>query len=525
MRTRFRSFLDAFLRWYEALPRLYRRFVQALAVVIVAAIVFGGAQLWHRMFGHDPYCSNQGATIVKHASGECVGVSDGHYVFAPELAAVEQDIRTENERVRAQHSGEYVSVAYLLPISGSSGSIQSMTNVVEQLRGAYTAQYRANRESVNGIVPAIQLLVGNDGYQANQWQTAADIIKDTRGRTRLVAVAGLGVSLTTTIAATRYLTSVAGIPVVGGTITADDFDDIGKFIRVAPSNLASVAVAVQYIGKQFKHAVLVEDENTNDAYDRTLVSGFQRFGDSDHALTGREAYDTGPRTSAPNDQARARADEMIRNRISQMTANICTAQPAAVLFAGRGRDLAQLVTALAGRPCLSTPITVVSGDDVTNLTVTDAVKKGLASGVTVDYAGIANPDQWSDPGALGPVGAAGGQGFKAFDNYFQQQFPGAPLTDGNSMVAYDAVLTAISAIRLTSQPQPELEAVAGELGALHKSNEVLGATGPLDFYADYDTNPTASDPEGKPIPILQLSPTGDSTFRYLDVPGGQGTSR
>ena len=527
MRIRFRAFLAALRRWYEALPRLYRRFVQGLAAIVVLALAFGGVQLGRHLFESDPYCSNQGTTIVKHAAGECVGLTDGDYLFAPELAAVELAIRTENEQVRAHHPGEYVSVAYLLPISDSSGSIASMANVVEQLRGAYIAQYHANRDAVEGTLPAIQLLIGNDGYQANQWRTAADIIKDTRDRTHVVAVAGLGVSLTTTIAATRYLTSVAGIPVMGGTVTADDFNDIPKFIRVAPSNVESVAVAVRYIGRQFSQAVLVEDENQNDAYDKTLVTGFQHFADADHPdhkLTGREAYDSSPRTSAPDDPARVRADEMIQNRISQMTANICIAQPAAVLFAGRGRDLAELVTALADRPCLGDPITVISGDDVTNLTITDGLKKGLASGVTVDYAGIANPDQWSDPAKYGAVGAAGNQAYKTFNDYFQHQFPGAPLTDGNTMVAYDAVLTAVSAIRLTHQPQPDADAVAGELGALHKAHEVMGVSGPLDFYADYDTNPTGSDPEGKPIPILQLSPTGDSKFQDLDVPDAKTTS-
>ena len=522
MRERFLTFLHSLRPWFRRLTLLQQRLTQALILALCLALVFAGYEVW-RQLQPDSYCQNQGATIVRHASGECVGISDGRFVFAPELAGVEHEILAENQLVTAQHPGGYVSVVLLLPISDSSGSIEAMSNVVEQLKGAYIAQYRANRTTVDGIVPAIQLLIGNDGYQANQWPTATRIIKDTRQRIHLAAVSGLGVSLTTTIAAAQYLTSQAGVPVFGGTVTANDFDNIRKFIRVAPSNHDTIAVAVQYIGKQFKSALLVQDENPGDAYDGTLVTGFEQFADPAHALAGRETFDSTPRTTAGTEAGRVQANLMIRNRISQMPSNICTAQPAAVLFAGRGEDLAELVADLADRPCLSTPITVISGDDVTNLPFTDAVRKGLASNVTVDYAGIANPGEWSVPTPDPAISAKGSQGFKAFNDYAQKLFPDSPLSDGNTMVAYDSMLTAVSAIRLASPPQPTLDAVAGELGALHGSNEVLGASGPLDFYADYDTSKTGSDPDGKPIPILKLGTDGTAAVQSMEIPKSQVT--
>ncbi|MEY9935460.1 ABC-type branched-subunit amino acid transport system substrate-binding protein [Catenulispora sp. GP43] len=520
MPERPRTLVRSLRHWFRRLTLLQQRLTQALAVVVCAALVFAGFQLWQSVKPNS-YCANQGSTIVQHASGECVGISDGRFVFAPELADVEHRILAENQLVAAQHPGGYVSVVLLLPISDSSGSIEAMSNVLEQLRGAYITQYRANRTTVDGIVPAIQLLIGNDGYQANQWPTTTRIIKQTEQRTHVAAVAGLGVSLTTTIAATDYLTSQAGMPVFGATVTANDFDNIRKFVRVAPSNHDTIAVAVQYIGKQFKSALLVQDENTGDAYDGTLVTGFEQFADPAHALVGRETFDSTPRTAAATEAGRVQANLMIRNRISQMTSNICTAQPAAVLFAGRGEDLAELVADLADRPCLNTPITIISGDDVTNLPFTDAVRKGLSTNVTVDYAGIANPGEWTIPTQDPTTSAKGAQGFKAFNDYAQQLFPGAPLSDGNTMAAYDAMLTAVSAIRLTSLPQPTLDAVAGELGALHGSNEVLGASGPLDFYADYDTSKTGSDPDGKPIPILKLAPNGDAAVQSMEIPKSQ----
>jgi hypothetical protein len=86
----------------------------------------------------------------------------------------------------------------------------------------------------------------------------------------------------------------------------------------------------------------------------------------------------------------------------------------------------------------------------------------------------------------GPRDGKGRQGFAAFNATFQQAFPQAVLGDGNTMMAHDAVLTAVSAIRLTAQPQPAPYAVAGELSALHGAHTVLGASGPLAFTADYN---------------------------------------
>jgi ABC-type branched-subunit amino acid transport system substrate-binding protein len=210
---------------------------------------------------------------------------------------------------------------------------------------------------------------------------------------------------------------------------------------------------------------------------------------------------------------------VVNNRISQMGTNICAAQPAVVLFAGRGQDLAQLVRSLADRPCLDRHITIVSGDDITN-TPYAQLRQGLASDVTVEYAGVAHPAEWD--GATGGAAAKGLQGFTTFDSAFTRLFGRTPLTDGNTMMSYDAVLTAVSAIRLTDQRQPGPKAVDSELAALHGYLTVLGASGPLAFSADYDTGGgVGSNPIGKAIPILRLAPNGDPTVVAVKWPEGQ----
>jgi hypothetical protein len=514
-----RSVLTSPRSWFRRLSLKAKVTVACVCVLVLAGLGFGGYRALPAS-ASGSYCMDQGASIVSQSgpNRECVGITDGSFVFDPALAGIEHEIQQENQHVTAAHPTDYVSVVMLLPISSASGSIMAVANVLEQLRGVYTAQHYANRGDVDGITPYIQLLIGNDGYQANQWPQVVGIIENAESTQHVVAVDGLGVSLSTTEAAAKHLTG-ADIPVFGSTITADDFDNVKNLIRVAPSNKDEIGVAVSYIQSLFTRAVLVEDQNIRDTYDSTLVSGFEKFSDATHQIVGREPYDTTYRNEEQSAAATQQAEEVVENRISQMTTDICGAQPAAVLFAGRGSDLAQLVADLANRPCLNLPITIISGDDVANLPYSQNVRQGLASGVTLDYAGISSPTEWV--GGTGPAVADGRQGFATFNTVFQSLFPGAPLSDGNSMTAYDAMLTSVSAIRLTSLAQPGLGAVDSELGALQGDRTVLGASGPLSFSADYRTSTDGSNPIGKAVPIMRVGQGGDSQFVTLDWPEGQ----
>lgn len=502
---------------YRRLPRLPKAVVACLCALLLVSAGYGGYVAKKHLFPGT--CASGGSTYLRHEgpSGECIGYTSGGYVFDPSLAAIEHDIQRENQRVTAQHHADYVSVVLLLPISAADGSIMPMTTVLDQLRGAYTAQYYANRNDVDGISPAIQLLIGNAGYQANQWAAATGIITGAAAGQHITAVTGLGVSLAATQDAARALTG-SGIPVVGSTISSDHFDDIRDLIRVSPSNKDEVSVADAYARARFDRAILVDDENDGDIYDSTLVTSFEKFPDGTHQIIGREPYDTSYRDRQQPAAAEKQGDQVVRNRISQMTTDICAAQPAAVLFAGRGRDLAALAGDLANRPCLDKPITIVTGDDVVNLTYSPDVRQGLASGVTVDYAGAAIQTEWSE--GTGLAVTEGRQGFTAFKDAYQGLFPGRQVIGENSILSYDATLTAISAIRLTDQRQPAPYAIAAEFSALQGPRTVLGASGPLAFSADW-RSPVGSNPVGKAIPMLRLAKEGISQFIALDWPEGQ----
>jgi hypothetical protein len=506
-------------RWFSRLTVRAQAAVGALCLVVLAAAAFGVYQGATSLFGPHPECMVQGATVVQHEgpTGECVGVTDGSFSFDPALTGIEHEILHENEEITAAHPTDYVSVVMLLPISNVNGSIMSITDILEQLRGAYTEQYAANND--NGLTPYIQLLIGNDGYQANQSKGAVGIIENAVPADHVAAVTGIGVSLTTTQNAVTDLTR-DDIPVIGATITSDSFDNIKNLVRVSPSNTSEISVALAYTRARYSRAVIVEDQNTGDTYDSSLVAGFEKFADAGHQFVDTEPYDTTQRDQAQSTAAQQAAENVVQNRISLMPADICVAEqsgPAVVLFAGRGGDLAQLVTDLKNRPC-DTPITIMSGDDVTNMSFTPAVQAGLDSGVTLDYVGVANPEEWSQGDS--PAVAKGRKGFATFESGYDALFPGTSLTDGNSMMAYDAVLTSVSAIRLTTQEQPPPDAVDATLGALQGAHTVFGSSGPIAFDTNYSNSGDASNPVDKPVPVLQIGKDGEALFLALYWPSG-----
>ncbi len=506
---------------WQRLPIGQRAGAAALSLCVLGAASYGGYTVVDHVL-HKP-CRRDSGTDVTHrgANGACIGITDGSYAFDPSLRGVEQEVLRENRRVVKEYPHAYVSVVLLLPISADKGSIMSMANAVEQVRGAYTAQRYANANNVEGISPHIRLLIGTDGYQAEDWSAAVSTIEHASSQ-HIAAVTGLGLSLDGTVRAAKAL-AARDIPVFGATITADTFDNIKNLVRVSPSNQENTAAALSYIQRDFTRAVLVEDGNTDDSYDRTLVKGFRKFKEiPGHQIVGVEPFDTSKRQHAESAAERKEAEDEIATRISQMPGDICVEQqqkPAVVLFAGRGEDLGVLLHALSNT-CLDRPIRIISGDDVTNLPNSAQLRRDLAGHVTVEYAGVAHPDEWKVP--AGPrtaaLSAQGAQGFATFNGQFQRLFPGAELTDGNTMMAYDATLTAVSAIRLANAPQPRAEAVANELGALQGVHKVLGASGPIQFTANYQTSHTGSDPVDKATPVLRLAADGNTRVRTVIWP-------
>jgi hypothetical protein len=339
-------------------------------------------------------CSNSGLTLVLRAAGECVGVTDGSYVFAPPLQKVEGMIEAENRRVRST-GPNYVSMAYLLPLSATGGA-EPVKAETEQLEGAYAAQNYANRHNVQGTAPMIQLLVASSDANAAGYSTTDKIIEGDVAAQRLVAVAGIGISLGTTLAEVHDLTA-NGIPVIGSTITSDIFDNIPGLVRVAPSETQEINAALAYIKPITRTAMLISDANPADIYATTLAADFSRgFSDKTHFIGVPESYDTAGDINGSGPVAEATA-----NQLSLMAPEICAAHPDVVLFAGRGQELAMLISDLESKPC-SFPVTILTGNGAANMPNIPLVGRALRGKVMLDYAGEASPSQWDQP----PAGSA-----------------------------------------------------------------------------------------------------------------------
>lgn len=174
-------------------------------VILLAVAVLGTAGY----FGYGVWADDSCATGVTEVGNECVGVTDGSYVFNDDLGPVTARIKEENDSVAGKNP---VTVALMIPLISDQQA--ERREMVEQVQGAYLAQYRANRES--GKQPPIRLVLANPGREYGQWRRVADQLarSATDGKENLRAVTGINISIANSEAAVHYLTADKHIPVV-----------------------------------------------------------------------------------------------------------------------------------------------------------------------------------------------------------------------------------------------------------------------------------------------------------------------
>jgi hypothetical protein len=498
------------IRWL-VLGKITRRL---LIAVCVLAVVLAGSLVY--IWVTDPSC---GKDVEKRGPGdECTGVTDGDAVFAPSLKAVFGRIKEENERIAGQR---HATIALMVPMN--SGNTAEQRQILEEIQGAYLAQYRANHLS-NSRAPAIRLVLANPGRNNAHWRPVADRLAEmTTSRHNLRAVTGFNISMRSTAQAIAYLTNEKGIPVVGGPITADDIansaqrpDAFKGLARVAPNN-NDEATALASFDRTVKpsETAVVEDIREGDNYISTLRRTFERLAAG--APLAPETYES-PRDNV-NDEGN------LSNDFHQMVTNICVSSARHIYFAGRPVQLRQFVNELGKRACADKHYTVISGSHASTLAVDqkfdwDALGRGR--GITMRYASLAHPDAWTGPGAPKTGGSAA-----AYRNLSDlvAQFgtgPAAPvgeisLTDSRTIITYDSVSTAVAAIRnntVGNVPMPTLTQVGNSWLRLHGPNKVEGASGwiCLDRYGN---------PYDKAVSVVHLDPdTRSARFDGLAWPEG-----
>ncbi|MFC8505642.1 hypothetical protein ACFU3J_01270 [Streptomyces sp. NPDC057411] len=490
---------------YLYTPR-QKLFAALIALVVLGVPLFYGIRAW--VTPEDRSCA---AGVARpQGSDECIGVNGDGYAFGVDaLAEIAGLIHRENATLKAD---EYATVAVLLPLTSPDPGMR--VKVLHELQGAYARQYRANHES-NSETPKIRLVLANTGRGNAHWATTVEQLKAmTDAPARLRAVTGVATSSTEIRQAVTALTG-AGIAVVGTTITADDIANgpghnrYPGLARVSPTN-SDEARALAHFGRvDAARALLVQDTRTGDHYTDTLKAAFAA------SLKGAP-YEPQLFTS-PADPTE---EGTTANTFRQITHLICDTRAETVFFAGRHTQLRQFINALGARGCAERRFTILTGDEGSYLGGDAKLdRSALKARLTVRYASLAHPDAWR-PAPGRPVPATGGStvAYETFvgDVARASKQPVA-LADGQAIVAYDAMATAVHAIRQATPDKaayPELADVPVQWPQVKGSLRVQGASGwiCLDNYGN---------PYNKAVPIVELAQDGTQRFVQIAWPEGK----
>lgn len=479
-------------------PRRVRRGtrVRLAAVVVVAAVVAGtgGVIGWNLL-------TRCGAGVTERG-GECVGVTDGSYVFDDRLADVQGRVLAENERVAEQ---PHVTVAVLTPLLPNPVGSVTWQRVRAQLEGAHAAQLAANDGQRS---PKVRLLLANPGSRQQEWRVVVDQLLDGADEQRLVGVVGVGQSTTNAQETARAL-SAAGIPMVASVVTATDFNVepparsggaaryINGFTRVNLTTGDQIAGLSEYLaGQGVREAMLVYDINENDLYTATLYDEFKAG-----AATGRL-----PITVESRFDTEASLDTQFREIMRDLCGD---GAPNTVLYAGRAVLLDDLISNLQQRGCArDTNITLVTGSDASMLrTRPDLLPKDEQPDVTIVYTPHVDPDAAREMGITG---------FATLAAEFERLgFDTVDLADGWGVMMHDAALAMSEAISrsgngLPAGELPTPQAVRAELARSDRvGNQIRGAGG------DFFLHATTGNSVGRQFPIIEVGPTGAFEVRTI----------
>ncbi|MFD7660543.1 hypothetical protein ACFV4N_41760, partial [Actinosynnema sp. NPDC059797] len=459
----------------------------AVLAVVVGSSVFVGLTLFSR-------CGEG----VQERGGECVGVTDGSYVFDDQLADVQGKILAENEKVAGQR---HVTVAVLTPLLPTEVGSVTPQRVRAQLEGAHVAQLAANEDRKE---PKVRLLLANPGSRQQELRQVVDQLVGLADEQRLVGVVGVGQSTTNAQLTARALAE-ADIPMIASVITATGFQvepgeptgHIKGFARVNSTTGNQISVLADHLaGRGAGRSMLVYDDNEDDLYTSTLRREFKEAATSGKlSITVENPFDT---------------EATLDNQFNQITKDLCSDDALdTVLYAGRAVLLDDLVDNLRRRTCaLDRLITLVSGSDASMLRTRDDLRPRPGQPpLAVVYAPHVDPD------------AARQMGIAEFDRlaatFEELGFDTADLADGWGVMMHDAMLAMLdvinrAAVGLKAGEVPSRQSVRAQLSLSGRErNQVRGAGGP------FTLDGTTGDAVGRRLPIIEVGPDGVFAVRAI----------
>ncbi|MCF6471903.1 hypothetical protein FAF44_26440 [Nonomuraea sp. MG754425] len=467
---------------------LFRR--RLVVIVVVVAVLISTGVLVSYAQGWWPWgrCETSSSDVVS-VDGECVGLmdpADGTMVLGPQYRQILEVIASENRTVTEKD--DYSTIALLAPMgAGPRGLVGE--RALHQLEGAFIAQYRANHSET---FPKIRLLLANTGHDGSKWNTTVQAVRRnaatgaTAGPGQIVAVTGMGPSQQESIDAARALAKDPGIPMVADFITAAGFNTTGEIDDAGPipgltRTAVSTSAQLAAIAEEFKKKKVegsaalmwadVTPQGTKDLYARSLKDAFL-----DPKL-GLKPYVDKSGLSFPFDP---RGGPSLLRTISD---TICGTKIDMIFYAGRQAFMPAFLKLLRSRPCRSTPITVVTGDDAQDQNPDDPSLHDPEAPIKVMFVPLA------DPARLDNEDNPHRQLYREFRDEFVTahhgvSFPATHLGTGLAILAYDAVTAAATAVQKAAigvDPSqlslPSAVAVRGQLYLFTGTNVIRGASG------------------------------------------------
>jgi ABC-type branched-subunit amino acid transport system substrate-binding protein len=497
-------FVRRFRRWWRAVRPMWRALLVTVLVTALIALGVWVVQL-------QQYC----APGIARESDGCVGITDGSHgpVFGAGTADALRLIGEENARIAADPAGkEVVTLAYVVPIPPPGVEDDYALRLSHDVMGAAVAQRQANRTNTLGDRPLVRMLVANVGDSASPAAEPVQSLIEMAGsgfaQHKLMAVAVSGKSLDPLIEVIDELVT-AEVPVLVSHLTAEQVTSTPpaadtSLARVAPTTSDEAAALAAYLRPSTGRALIVQNSDQEDRYAASLGARFrEQYADATHTVVDPDETYIGGNTAA--------------NAMDDILVNICHQRPDVVMFAGRSAELAPFVAALPKRTCLDHPIRVVTGDDGASFAEAVArdepgLREGLRANASVAYTALAHPEAWrATPDAFAPGTADYLTGPCA--ECFHTLFPEESLDDSYAIMAYDAVLTAVTTIRQPDESVSSPEAVIQEFKRLHGPQAVAGASGWISLDA-------AGNPVDKAVAIMEVVPDGGTRFLQLSSPSG-----
>ncbi|MEU8710389.1 ABC transporter substrate-binding protein [Streptomyces sp. NPDC048565] len=420
-----RKITPRFFRW-GPVPGLALRCVMVTAV---GATLIGG---WH-FTGFSPFSACPSGQFESRDRSTCLGVSDGTREFKgmPEnFKYLFEKVATTNKEAgksKGKNAAEVRTIVYFGPMTANAAGDSGLGGSLPELSGVAYSQHKHNEDvKRNGKGVQLKVLLANTGPLFEEAKAAAKEVVKMADEKNIVGVIGFGQSRSETYDAMKII-GEKGIPMVGTSATADSMLDPTKgsklYYQLAPTNSRQAGILKAFLeneplfpqGESEKtetadKALVVSDKD--DEYSKNLADDFTKEFGKGKVIS--ENY-----TPSKDDSP------------ATLASNVCQeikGKNIPIVWTARANELDSFYTQYQKTGC-DGKLTVLGGDDVTNLSPESTQRKGLSLyHVTLTRAGSNGTNRakefvkgydeffndWEDAGK-NPQGSHSALGFDAVD--------------------------------------------------------------------------------------------------------------